>query len=338
MFTRDGRAVVVVRSTSGAVLYRSQDPSSGSGWGNWVRLGGAFVGNPAAATMSDGRIVIAARGTDNVLRTTMQHLDATWTPWTPLGTSVLSEPSLIQNAAGGLELFVRGPGNHLLRSVQAANGSWGAYSDLGGTLATEPVAVKNADGRLEIFAIQAPSGAANDPDSHAGPVVHLWQLSDRATWGAWASRGGVLTATPAVALNNDGTLEVFARDPQARLQHSRRTTSWSGWSAIGGTRVTIKSGTVVGKKADGRLELFVRGSDDAAYHSWNSAANSASFNSWQKLPDVISSPEPVLDSTPSVTTKSDGSFELHMRDKQGRMCSTHFLAARGWLAWTCLAV
>jgi hypothetical protein len=65
---------------------------------------------------------------------------------------------------------------------------------------------------------------------HAGP------------WSGWSSLGGTITSDPAVAVNSDGRLEVFARGTDDALWHIWQTAPhagpWSGWSSLGGTLFT----------------------------------------------------------------------------------------------------
>src|SRR2546430_9710882 len=41
--------------------------------------------------------------------------------------------------------------------------------------------------------------------------------------------------------------------------------NWSGWAGLGGG---LSSAPAVASNADGRMEVFVRGTDNALYHIW----------------------------------------------------------------------
>jgi hypothetical protein len=60
----------------------------------------------------------------------------------------------------------------------------------------------------------------------------------------------------------------------------------SNWQPLGGV---IDSAIAVGRNADDRLELFVRGTDGQVYHRWQVAPSSTVWNpdSWQPLGGVI---------------------------------------------------
>ncbi|MDX3698060.1 M23 family peptidase, partial [Streptomyces europaeiscabiei] len=49
-----------------------------------------------------------------------------------------------------------------------------------------------------------------------------------------------------------------------------RISGWSGWESLGGF---ITSDIAVNRNADGRMEFFARGTDNAVYHKWQVAPN-----------------------------------------------------------------
>jgi hypothetical protein len=334
----DGRAMMVARGGN-ELLYRVEDPTQRNGWRPWRSLGGNLTGDPSALVQADGRVLVFARTAGNAAAY-IEQVDAagTWGRWTTLaGVSSLSKFALVNDNTDLPEVFVRGLGNHVYRSERDAAGAWGAWEDLGGSIATEPVAVRSADGTLELFAVQAPSGAANDPDAGSGPLVSLAQTSAGGPWGAWDNQGGRLTVTPTLAVNNDGSLDAFSRWVGGTLWHNKRSTrgSWGGWNAIG-KGMPIRQGVAVGVGPSGRLKVFGRGNDDQLYRLTNRSANSRRFGSWSLVtPSTVrGGVSTYLDSPPALGVSADGRMVISMRSASGTFCQTS-KDGRTFTAWTC---
>jgi hypothetical protein len=120
----------------------------------------------------------------------------------------------------------------------------------------------NADGRLELFVA---NGA-------------LWRSEQTAWSNGWSSRHphgsptGALVLGPVMAgRSGDGRIEVFVTDQDGRLWNIRQTSAngtFTGWNAFADPGVTLddRPGLALARSADGRLELFVRGTDNRLYH------------------------------------------------------------------------
>ena len=79
--------------------------------------------------------------------------------------------------------------------------------------------------------------------------------------------GGDTSASPALVRFDDDNAAVFARDDDGALQQrSKVDGQWAGWTRLGGPT----HGRILGQPAafasPGRIDLFVRGTDDKAYH------------------------------------------------------------------------
>jgi hypothetical protein len=79
-----------------------------------------------------------------------------------------------------------------------------------------------------------------------------------------------------------------------------------GWSSLGGV---ITSDITTARNADGRLELFVRGTDNALWHKWQTAPSNG-WSGWSSLGGVLTS-EPVLNQN------ADGRLEVFVRGTDG---------------------
>jgi len=107
-------------------------------------------------------------------------------------------------------------------------------------------------------------------------------------WSGWQPLGGGLTSDPTVAVNDDGTLEVFVKGTDNALHHIWQTSpggSWSGWQPLGGG---LTSNIAVAKNAHHGLEAFVKGTDNALYHNLQSQQH-GTWSGWQPLGGSIRS-------------------------------------------------
>jgi hypothetical protein len=65
---------------------------------------------------------------------------------------------------------------------------------------------------------------------------------------------------------------------------SASTNGWNGWTSLSGP---IFSDPAVGRNADGRLEVFVKGGNNVMYHkSEISAGDSTTYSAWASLGGV----------------------------------------------------
>src|SRR5206468_12625662 len=97
-------------------------------------------------------------------------------------------------------------------------------------------------------------------------------------WSAWTSLGkptGVdLVLSINAHQNSDGRLEVFMAGSDNALWNiwqNKPNGNWSTWGSLGTPPGTNSiSYPAAGAYADGRLEAFVIGSDNALWHKWQS--------------------------------------------------------------------
>jgi acylphosphatase len=77
--------------------------------------------------------------------------------------------------------------------------------------------------------------------------------------------------------------------------------SWSGWNSLGGS---LDGDPAVGTNKDGRVEVFVRGSDSALHHIWQTSPNNG-WSSWGSLGGNVSNI-----SVPAVGLDRGGNIEV----------------------------
>jgi hypothetical protein len=101
------------------------------------------------------------------------------------------------------------------------------------------------------------------------------------------SLGGVLASGPAVALNDDGMGDVFARATDKAIYFKSQFEDENGephftqWHTLGGMFSSTPSVVV---RADGMIDVFARGVDKAIWHSHQVETNGTRvFSSWHSL-------------------------------------------------------
>jgi hypothetical protein len=175
-------------------------------------------------------------------------------------------PTVAQNQDGRLDVLMVDMNDELHIA------DW--WEKLGGPLASEPVVARNGDGRLELFIVNAEDGQ----------LYHKWQTTPSSR--QWSSGWKPLNApslpreAPTVARDGDGRLELFMVGVDGKLYHCWQTTvedsstKWShNWEVLGNTtsagteiKWRLTSNPVVARNGDGRLEVFMAGTDDRIYH------------------------------------------------------------------------
>jgi len=168
--------------------------------------------------------------------------------------------------------------------------SWSGWRDLGNPVAStdRPVigvlsiaAARNADGRLELFA-----------STGLGGIWHRYQQAANAsTWIGWSDMGhlpGVSLNPVEAAVNSDGRMEIFAVGSDGAVWHRWQSKPsagpWSGWTSLGapaGAALPVAVKACANK--DGRIELFVLGSDGTIWHGWQSKPSAGPWSSWNSL-------------------------------------------------------
>ena len=104
---------------------------------------------------------------------------------------------------GRLEVFVVGSHGALWHNWQVSGG-WSGWYSLGGILDGDLEVARNPFGGLEVFA------SAGASESTPSSLWHIWQWTG-GVWSGWASLGGGVIGTPAIA-----------RRRLVRLEFSRR--------------------------------------------------------------------------------------------------------------------
>jgi FtsP/CotA-like multicopper oxidase with cupredoxin domain len=268
---------VFVVGTDRALWWKSYNNETGS-WSAWASLGGVVTASPAATTSSNGVIDVFVRGSDGALwqRT---YSNGQWGSWTSLGGQLPqgSGPAATSFGYGDREVFVQGTDNALwMRNFDSQAQSWGNWTKLGGIVVASPGATTRGTDLIDVFVHgsdnalwwmeinrtqqaapswtslggQLPQGSGPAASSWGadrldvfvqGTNNALWHRSMQgASWSAWESLGGVLTASPAAMSPATNVIDVFVRGSDGALWQREYSASWGSWSSLGGQ---IASGT-----------------------------------------------------------------------------------------------
>jgi hypothetical protein len=270
----DGRLQAFVVGTNNQLYEKSQTVPGSSSWTGWTSLGGVIKADtsPSVARNNDGRLQVFVVGTNNQLYEKSQTVPGSspWTGWTSLGGGIKADtsPAVARNSDGRLQVFVVGTNNQLYYKTQMSAGSstWStSWTSLGGGLraSTDPTVIANDDGRLQAFVVGTNNALYYKTQTAAGSST--WSSS-------WTSLGGGLRAStdPAVIANDDGRLQAFVVGTNNALYYKTQTaagsSTWSSsWTSLGGG---IKADTSpdVARNSDGRLQVFVVGTNNALYY------------------------------------------------------------------------
>jgi hypothetical protein len=352
----DARLQVFVIGTDHAgdeSLWHLSQTAPNNGWSDWFSHGTPSGSNglrwsPAVALNPDGCLDLFVVGDD--LETeglgaggALYHQRQTapndgWSGWDSYGTggpNLFGTPAVARGADGRLQLFALGDDGALWHMWQTGpSGEWSYWVSHGTPpgllLNSAPAVATGPDGRLEVFIV-----------SQQATLWHRWQTTPDNGWSDWFSHGtpsGVLfgsDSTPAIAPSVDGRLELFTVGNDGALWHMWQTATgngWSGWrshDAPSGVKFQ-RIRPAVAPSADGCLELFVVGEDNALWHIWQTAPN----HDWSEWLCRGAPPVPGLTGSPAVAPNADERLELFVIGTDGALWHLWQTApSGGWSPW-----
>ncbi|WP_157984731.1 PIG-L family deacetylase [Lentzea terrae] len=203
----------------------------------------------------------------------------------------------------------------------AAGGAWQAPVNIGGGPVAATLTVEaQANGRLAVF---ARSLASHD-------IVTSKQTSSNGPFGAWTSLGnpngpgGAHTGAPVVGVNEDGRLEVFARNSGGGVSTVYQTAingAYSNWVDFGGGP-DVKQAQAVITCHDGRMLLAASGRN--AIRTWLQNSPNAVWPG-----STVRASEPVT-SAPSLALNGDGRPEIFWRSTGGAVRTVYVIPGGEW--------
>lgn len=148
-----------------------QNTFNGSSWGGWSDLGGpdggTFIGDPTAASRSNGIITVYVRTASNSISERYWTTGGGWSPgWSDIGGATTSSPNVSTETSGDESVFYRGTDGALYRNTWS--GGWSGWTKVGtggptnGVMTGTPATVSTGAGRTDVLVWSAD-----------GPVYHL---------------------------------------------------------------------------------------------------------------------------------------------------------------------
>lgn len=306
---------------------------------DWSRLAGkpsefdGFTSRPVVGQNEDGRLEVFIRGGQTnspsyPLMHVWQLRSGGWSGLNNLGGIVTSNIAVNNNLDGRLEVFVRGTDNSLFHRWQTTpNGNWSGYSPLGGILRSDPTVVRNWDGRMEVFVRNTDNG-----------VSHRWQVRPNSSWSSWENFsdtvGQVWGNIAAIAHDAGGGLNLFWRGPDNRLRWKRQMVANGAWGAprsLGGPIIAsdIAVGEYDGQRADPRLVVFVRGTDNRIWYRVQTLPNGNDWSAWT----AFDGPERFTGNI-AVASNWDQRLEIFVRGTNGALYNRWQVEPNGnWSGW-----
>ncbi len=259
-------------------------------------------------------------------------------------------PVLGQNQDGRLELFTAVYSDSLTSQSTVyhvwqttPNGDWSSFDSLGqNTAYVAPAVGRNQDGRMEVFAEDLWYGFGSPPCS--GPhyeISHIWQTAPSNGWSDWSSlfqpSCSVDLYEPYLGTNQDGRMDVFAKGSDHNVWHRWQTApnaGWvSNWASIGKPAGVSDVSPVmsIGRMQDGRLVVFVLGSNYEIYQNWQ--ITSGDENNWSGWVG-FGAPTGVSLTNPVGNQNADGRLQFFTAGSDGAIWSKWQVAPNSyWSSW-----
>lgn len=262
-----GRIAVFARFGDGLVRWRSFDTSDPKAvWQPWTTVGGWQIqGDPTPVSISNGRIDIFARGTNNALNT-ITYSGGNWSGWSSFGNAIQGQPTAVSWDENHLGVFVRA--NDRLWQIYWNGGSWSSWEQFtDGVIAGDPVVGSWGYGHQDIFARGA-DGA-------------LWhKYFQNGAWSGWESLSGGILGKPSVVSWGYGHLDVFVKGTGGHLFHKYfNAGAWSGYIQMGAWQMSSDSPSAT-SWSSGNADVSVVGTDGALNHVYT---NDGNWSNWESL-------------------------------------------------------
>jgi hypothetical protein len=271
----------------GNVHGRGQEAPGGA-FTAWQQLsgGGGFAGRPSLVQMPDGTVNLYARTTSGVIMGTgnAEGPGSGFKPWQQVS------PSGAMAVAGDPEVFVRPDGTIATYAVLAdgsvngmsqatPGGDFSGWQRLsGGGFTGKPSVLQAPDGRVDLY-VTTTGGAIMGTGNSTGPGSGFKPWQQVSPGGALAVAGG-----PEVYLRSDNTIGVYAVLADGSVNGMSQSTpgdGFSGWQRLSGGGF-VDSPSVI-QHPDGRVDLYVRGSDWTLWGNGNKSGPGSNWGDWTRV-------------------------------------------------------
>ncbi|MEY9889958.1 LmbE family N-acetylglucosaminyl deacetylase [Catenulispora sp. MAP12-49] len=232
------------------------------------------------------------------------------------------------DADGRIEAFAVEDGTVMRWYQTTPGGSWTGPEALAapsGELAPQLSIARNSDGRLQVFAMQYDSVA------HTSNVVTAAQTTAGSSFGGWTNLGnpngtGDQTGLPAVGVNANGDLQVFAKNYYGGVSTLIQSTpggSFGAWTDLGGGG-GVQDGLSVASDSAGRLQLFAKRCDIPVTQDWGYQTVQCWLAHWSQSTangtgawDTTEWDKGKISDQPTIGTNQDGRLQVFFRQAGG---------------------
>ena len=247
---------------------------------HWEHFRGIAKYAPASSSWGQRRVDLFVTGNDNALY--HKWWNGKWRPsapsagpWERFEGFAKSAPAVTSWGNGRIDLFVTGRDCAIYHKwyhgkwnpSPPSKAKWERFEPPPGGVVHGPAVASWGKGRLDLFVTGVD-----------GAIYHKWFIKGRG-WlpssqgdSKWERFEGYSKYGPAVASWGDGRLDLFVTGKDDAIYHKWFDRRWyparpaSGkWERFAGVS---KNAPAVASWSPGRVDLFVKGSDDAMYHKW----------------------------------------------------------------------
>ncbi|MFF8918335.1 hypothetical protein ACF08M_34815 [Streptomyces sp. NPDC015032] len=284
---------------------------------------------------SDGHLEVFVVGEDGSMWHSWEDVfknTNTWGSWTGFDATDATSATVAAQQDGRLTVLAIIGGTVQHRWQNPGVFGWSGWTGFGsqpdelgqGRIAIEP----NQDGRLEAFLVAQ------------GNLWHSWQKDPNGDWNPdWVAIDNPflveLGGTPAVAANQDGTLEAFVTASNGSLWHTYQGRPNNGWSSleklVGDPPADpfpfLGSSPTAAANLDGRLEVLVIGGDGKLWRNYQGLPNSgwSNWSSFDSPPHLQDSQDPIA------TCNEDGHLEVFATGSQILQHLWQTSPSNGWV-------
>lgn len=307
---------LVVQSDGNVVMY---SPNGTSVWATntwqpptpaWAVMGDETILSVGVSSWNSEVIDLFVRGTDNQLYYKWYNSNnGGWMQgYEHLGQGEISFSPVAVSGGGSdlIDVFARGIGANdgVYHKVWQGN-VWSGWQRLGSTDILSGPGLSWEPGRLLGVFVRGGDNA-----------LYLHQYTPNDGWvGPWPLDGQISSSPAAIALV-DGPGHVFARGMDNALWHRWYDNGWQNWESLGGPiggqiSSDPESGPSVSSWGPRRLDVFVRGTDDAVWHRW-SEDGGVSWSNWESLGGIVTS-------SPASISRAPNQIEVFVRGTDSKL-------------------
>ncbi len=276
----------------------------------WALMGNELISGVGVSSWKPEVMDLFVRGTDNLLY--YKWYDSNNGGWMQgykqLGGGQISFSPVAVSGGGSdlIDVFARGIGaNDGVYHKIWQQGIWSGWQRLGSMDTLSGPGLSWEPGRhLDVFV----RGTDN--------ALYVHQYNPNDGWvGPWQLDGQISSSPAAIALVN-GPVHVFARGTDNALWHRWYDNGWQNWESLGGPiggqiSSDPESGPSVSSWGPRRLDVFVRGTDNAVWRKWSDDGG-VRWSNWESLGGTITS-------SPASISRAPNLIEVFVRGTDSKL-------------------